>query len=589
MRSLGYEARNLPGRGSDRLIRQNAPVHDQSEKHEAAVGAIDTPVLRKARGAFFTPPELCRYIAEWAVRDGRDDVLEPSCGEAAFLMAAAERQRSLARGASSGEGLLRGVELHEASAQAAEKILSNGGHEVQIAVGDFFGVDPTPGFDAVIGNPPYVRYQDFSGSARTRSREAALRAGVSLTKLASSWAAFTVHSALFLKQGGRLGLVLPAELLSVNYAAEVRRFLLQRFESVRLVLFNERVFPGVLEEVVLLLADGFQFGPTDHFDLYEANNLDDLASVTSGRSWRPASPEAKWTASLLGADASLTYSAVTSPDAFECLQDWGETTLGMVTGSNGYFALTNERARELGLPPRELLPLSPPGSRHLRNLSLDTASWRHLGAMGKATHLFRPAAAPSAAARRYIAAGEQAGIHEAYKCRVRTPWWRVPFVPPADLLVTCMNADTPRLCSNDARLLHLNSVHGLYLRDERRAVGAAVLSVASLNSITLLGAELVGRSYGGGMLKLEPREADHLPMPAFSLVADRSSELAAARPAVADSLHRGDLAGAVAQVDAILLRQGLGMTERELGVLVAGRETLASRRRARGGSPAGLT
>lgn len=55
-----------------------------------------------------------------------------------------------------------------------------------------------------------------------------------------------VHSALFLKPGGRLGLVLPAELLSVNYAAQVREFLMRRFARVRLVLFTERVFPGVL-------------------------------------------------------------------------------------------------------------------------------------------------------------------------------------------------------------------------------------------------------------------------------------------------------------------------------------------------------
>lgn len=59
-----------------------------------------------------------------------------------------------------------------------------------------------------------------------------------------------------------MGLVLPAELLSVNYAAEVRRFLLQSFERVDLVLFTERVFPDAQEEVLLLLAEGYLQGPT---------------------------------------------------------------------------------------------------------------------------------------------------------------------------------------------------------------------------------------------------------------------------------------------------------------------------------------
>ena len=136
-----------------------------------------------------------------------------------------------------------------------------------------------------MGNPPYVRYQDFSGVARSRSREAALRAGVPLTGLASSWAAFTVHAALFLKTGGRLGLVLPAELLTVNYAAEVRRFLMERFARVRLVLFTERVFPGVLEEVVLLLADGYEQGPADHCELHQVRTR---GGPEHGRGRRPA-------------------------------------------------------------------------------------------------------------------------------------------------------------------------------------------------------------------------------------------------------------------------------------------------------------
>src|SRR5690606_17407911 len=142
------------------------------------------------------------------------------------------------------------------SAAEAERTLRSEGIQASIRAADFFTLDADGSYDAVVGNPPYIRYQDFSGEARGASRRAALAAGVPLTQLASSWAAFTVLSALHLRVGGRMGLVLSAELVTVNYAAEVRRFLMERFESVRLVLFVERVFPGVQEEVVLLLADG---------------------------------------------------------------------------------------------------------------------------------------------------------------------------------------------------------------------------------------------------------------------------------------------------------------------------------------------
>lgn len=175
----------------------------------------DTAKLRKARGAFFTPVSVARFIADWAVRTPTDSVLEPSAGEAIFLHAAGRG------GAHSGR--LVGAELHDSSTTEAKRTLDAAGINAEMHVGDFFEHNEFGAFDAALGNPPYVRYQDFAGTSHLRAREAALRPGVALASLASSWAAFTVHSALHLRLGGRLGLVLPAELLSVNYAAGVRQ------------------------------------------------------------------------------------------------------------------------------------------------------------------------------------------------------------------------------------------------------------------------------------------------------------------------------------------------------------------------------
>ena len=116
-------------------------------------GIADTPRPRKARGAFFTPPELCRYMAEWAIRAPTDRVLEPSCGEAAFLLAAAERLACLGV---SPAGALSGVELHERSARSAQDVLQANGFDARVEVGDFFSIPPVPTFSAVIGNPPYA-------------------------------------------------------------------------------------------------------------------------------------------------------------------------------------------------------------------------------------------------------------------------------------------------------------------------------------------------------------------------------------------------------------------------------------------------
>lgn len=537
----------------------------------------DTAAQRKARGAFFTPEVVARYVTEWAVRDKADTVLEPSCGEAAFLLEAGRRLVSL--GADSIDARqLRGAELHAASAAQARSLLAQEGFDADISVGDFLVAEPHASFDAVIGNPPYVRYQAFSGESRAAAKRAALRAGVALTSLASSWAAFIVHSALHVKAGGRLGLVLPAEILSVNYAAPVREFLMSEFRRVRLVLFTERVFPGVMEDVVLLLAEGRGTGPTEHCELLQSRNGESLAGLVESdvRRWTPGLGD-RWSGALMDQSAAPIYSAALATNRFVDLNAWGDTTLGMVTGNNAFFALTEPEVRSRELGTDDLIPLSPPGSRHLRGLTLTTAGLSKLSDSGMATWLFRPGGAPSPAARRYIREGETRGVDRAYKCRVRHPWWRVPYLRPADLLLTYMNADTARLCTNSAGVHHLNSVHGVYLRPEVKSWARDLLPLASLNSVTLLGAELVGRSYGGGVLKLEPREADRWPMPHPELVKRHASDLQGVRRGVRDLLGSGRLMDAVALVDGILLVGG-GMETLDIERLRSARDAMHQRR-----------
>ena len=109
-------------------------------------------------------------------------MLEPSCGEAAFLLQAARRLRQL--GATGGlSDQLHGAELHGASAEAARAALRAAGEAARIEVGDFLALEPSATYAAVVGNPPYVRYQAFTGDSRAAARRAALRAGVRLSAL----------------------------------------------------------------------------------------------------------------------------------------------------------------------------------------------------------------------------------------------------------------------------------------------------------------------------------------------------------------------------------------------------------------------
>lgn len=537
----------------------------------------DSADLRKSRGAFFTPPEIATFIVDWAVRSPDDQVLEPSAGDAEFLVHATGRLQTL------GNPTPRvfGVELHEWSARLGVSRVAAAGGNAEMTVGDFFDTPGDARYSAVIGNPPYIRFQDFSGDARAKARAAALRGGVALSGLASSWAAFTVHGALSLQPGGRLGFVLPAELLHANYAAPVRRFLFENFAQVDLVLFAERVFAEAETEALLLLADGYG-GSTDHARIRQITSANALTvELPSAATWAPSDPSSKWSGSTVSPEAAGIYAQLVLDGRFTALKSWGETTLGMVTGNNKYFALTPQEVSELELRPSDVLRLSPPGSSHLRGLEFSTRAHTELGKAGKRTMLFRPTDNPSEAAWRYIRHGEDEGVNRAYKCRVRKNWWRVPLVSKADLLLTYMNADTPRLTTNTAGALHLNSVHGVYLTNEHRELAQQLLPVAALNSVTMLGAEFTGRAYGGGMLKMEPGEADLWALPAPATVAAARDDLLAIRPQVAGKLRTGKVLEAAELVDDALLVGSLGMRRTELAEIRAARATLAGRRETR--------
>lgn len=533
---------------------------------------------RKSRGAFFTPLPIARFIARWAIRSETDRVLEPSCGEAAFLLAAAG-ELSLLGSRLTEASQLNGVEVHRPSAQAAEKSLTKLGVATDITVGDFFLREPEQLYDAVVGNPPFIRYQEFGGAARARSLEAALAQGVRLSGLASSWAAFTIHASRFVSENGRLGLVLPAELLTVGYAAEVRRFLLRRFAKVRLVLFEQRVFPEVLEDTVLLLAEGT--GKASHFEVYQAKTAEDLSNLEIN-GWMDHRPDAsdRWTPALLDVATYSTFLDAADGANIAHLSDWGSAYLGAVTGNNSFFCLNDELVTRFRLGKCDIRPILPPGGRYLKGLTFSPAAWDAHRKENKRVFLFRPGERPSAAAADYIAWGEAQGVDKAYKCKMRAPWWRVPITSCPDFVITYMNDERVRFVQNASGADILNSVYGFRLGQSfENGASARHLPMSLLNSLTLLSAELSGRVHGGGMLKHEPRDFDKLLVPSRECLTNAREKLEAIEPQIGSLLRKSAVSEAVRLVDDALLIETAGLAPSTIGVVRDARERLFQRRR----------
>jgi adenine-specific DNA-methyltransferase len=549
----------------------------------------DSPDLRKARGAFFTPYAIAEYLVSWALRGKETEgiVLDPTCGEGVFLLAAANLTAS-SPGTQSPN--LYGVDIHADSLDETRRLLADAGHlEPNLLVGDFFE-EPNPDqlgsrippVDAVVGNPPFVRYHEHRGDVRRRAAAAALSQGVRLSGLASSWAALLVHASSFLKPDGRIAMVVPAELLSVGYAEPIRQWLRRRFQAVHLVLFDKLQFLDAEEQVVLLVARGS--GGCSAFSLHEVSDAAELANlhIFDAEAFAPA-PTGKWTEVLIPEEARAIMRGPLA-ERYTALGGYGTVELGTVTGANPFFTLSEATRLEYGLQEgRHVVKTLPPGSKHLHGLQFTQGQWEQLKLQGERVWMLSPSVGrPTAGSGldRYIKLGEELKVHEGYKCSIRNPWWRAPMQPAPDMFFTYMSHVTPRLVANTAGTTFVNSLHGLTFDDWVDGELRTALPFVLLNSATMLSAELVGRAYGGGILKLEPREADQLAVPQPD-VALGAWDLLEGKREYLDQLVRTRNWHQMADVvDEALLINTLGLSETDVRKL---RDALARQRSRRQG------
>ena len=454
-------------------------------------------VAAKRLGQYFTPDKVAEGLVRWAVRHESDRLLDPACGDGRFLQA---------------HGNSLGVDLASdlcASARFAAP-------SAAVHVTDFFSWARVTNerFECAAGNPPFIRYQHFQGEPRESALALSARLGVRFSGLSSSWAPFIIGTASLLKPGGRLAFVVPAEIGHAPYAAPLLEGLCAHFDDVRVIAIKEKLFPRLSEDAWLLFADGFG-GRTEEIGLvkWERPRLADAPPESDMRvslaDWRRHGCRLR---KHLVAGALLEqYEAWSEAPGVIRLGSVAKVGIGYVTGANDFFHLRPSTARRFDIPSAMLrpsvrrggqLPCEDVQAEHVRR-------WLERDQPILLLHLAGVTDLPGSVAR-YLGTELGRRARETYKCRTRDPWYVVPNVEAPDGFVTYMSGRQVALVRNSARCVCTNSLHALRVTG---SVSVEQLHTAWSHPLRALSAELEGHPLGGGLLKLEPKEASRLLVP----------------------------------------------------------------------------
>ena len=453
---------------------------------------------------------------------------EASCGDGIFLVAAANRLSELGLRGLKIAAQLKGIEIVGKEAdRACDQMCSIIGPRAKgiVETADFFGwsqATEQPAFDTVVGNPPFIRYQTFPEPHRSRAMAIMENIGLTPNKLTNIWVPFVVAASMNLKPGGRMALVLPAELLQVSYAAQLRSFLTDRFARIDIIACNELFFQKAEQEVVLLLADGRLAEASEanacRVTMTEARTVAEITCKSPSALLKAAQPKTirhdneKWLKYFLSGGEIALMRELRSADVTTNMKTHASIDVGVVTGKNEFFVLTAEQVMVLGLEGYTAPLVS--RSVQLKGSQLCKADWDTLAATGSRVHLLNIAPAQGSKLteqiRRYIRFGEARDFHKGYKCSIRTPWYVVPAIWTPDGFVFRQIYDFPRIVLNSSGATSTDTIHRL---TSKSAKPERVIA-NSYTWLTAASAEIEGRSYGGGVLELEPTEAERLLMPA---------------------------------------------------------------------------
>lgn len=487
--------------------------------HQRLPNAWSGREVLRAKGQFWTPEWVAQAMVAYVLRGPTTHIFDPAVGSGAFFKAAQLLGQQLGRPID-----LRGVEIDPTAIAQAEHSGLHANDLGSVELRDFVLHPPERHFAAIVANPPYIRHHRLPAAMKARLQAYGKDLiGTALDGRAGLHVYFLLRALELLEDDGRLAFILPADTCEGKFAPALWRWITTRYQLEALVTFTPDAtpFPAIDTNALIVMLRKSAPRPVFHWARCTHAGTNQLKRwIEAGFAGEPGTALIVRNRPLAEAlSTGLSRPPAPAGDSDFTLGDFAAVMRGIATGNNAFFFLTRSRAIALGLP-SDTLRIAVGRTRDIAEDEITTQVMAHLDEHGRPTRLLsldgRAMDTFPSAVQEYLAQGIALGLPRRPLIAQRKPWYKMEVRPAPPFLFAYLGRRNARFVRNGAGVVPLTSFLCVYPHS-RDLASLDRLWLILQHPDTIANLARVGKSYGAGAIKVEPRALEALPIPVSAL------------------------------------------------------------------------
>ncbi len=458
---------------------------------------------RKELGQYFTPPIIANLMSKWVLQNNPENILDPAFGLGIFF--------------DSIQKLKNGQNIHFTAYEIDDHIIDYGkydkGRELSIINDDYLNSSQNE-YDAIICNPPYLRFQKFLQRHQVYSK-IEKNIGIKILGYSNISSIFLLKSITELKKGGSLAYILPLEFFNTGYGKEIKKRLLENGLLKQIITFeNEKeIFPSATTTVCILLCKkNYELNPVkisvikSLLELQQIDNISNYFQIEINQSDLPANK--KWLPIIKSYSEKILI-----PKNFSTLSEYGNFSRGIATGANEFFAFNKSKIIEYMLDDSAIIPCITKSSQ-IRKSIFSNEDLENLVQSDKYVYCLDVKNHNDLNVLNYLKIGIKKGYQNRFLTKTRKIWYKIETRTPAPLLVGVFNRGKIKIIRNYSNAINFTCYHSFY----PNVIGLNYIDKLFLYLLSDTGQNIIKlnkRSYGNNLDKFEPNDLNNAYCPSI--------------------------------------------------------------------------